>query len=657
MLFVKYLARHPNVLKDEDASFPIRWPDGLGARLLGLLPANATRTPPAELAAQLKGTTELWDVLREAKPLLVEHAGVLFQLAQHSKAEDAQFMAWPSDYAAHYEVRRDAWGEGAFGTVFKCTAKTTGVEYACKKIMKRQVESQNMKVQMLKNEVWTMLTVCKHPQIVDLVAVFETDVELVLIEESCTGGDLLERINELSNSGTPGVVYREREAAGALFNALKAIDYCHTVHNIIHRDIKAENFLLRSKGSDMDIVLVDFGFASISSALMQTRAGTLMYAAPEVFTSASYDASVDVWSLGIMGFLMMCGSMPFHFTSEAGLLRAAQHGLFDVRFPDPAEQQWVPVSDGAKSFLTSLIKLDPHERPIAGEAMRHPWFSEQLRGTALQEEAELNLPYVGTRLQRYVKLNKFMRVSLKCMAACDTEEETAASTRFRLLRAAYDKINVKGDGKISSAEWRRAVEAGLIPGLTEAMFASLDIDGSDALDFSEFLAAALSTRFVASDLSKLEAVFARFDARASGEISEADLVDSVRNNESLRRLFGDVAIGRPEAQKWLSEIDLDGSGAISFAEFRAYMLTQLHNYQTASPNSRAPAYATDGRGFFFAASASPSSSASPKAGFAGPAVIEEHEFRSPSSSADTRPGVCSVCGGHGGSHEGYCPLA
>ena len=147
------------------------------------------------------------------------------------------------------------------------------------------------------------------------------------------------------------------------------------------------------------------------------------------------------------------------------------------------------------------------------------------------------------------------------------------------------------------------------------------------------------------------------DARASGEISEADLVDSVRNNESLRRLFGDVAIGRPEAQKWLSEIDLDGSGAISFAEFRAYMLTQLHNYQTASPNSRAPAYATDGRGFFFAASASPSSSASPKAGFAGPAVIEEHEFRSPSSSADTRPGVCSVCGGHGGSHEGYCPLA
>ena len=189
MLVVKFLARHPHVLSGEDARFPIRWPDGLGARLRGLLPADAARTPPAELAARLRATPELWEALREARPLLAEHAGVLFELAAHSRAEDAQFAAWPSDYAAHYEVTRERWGEGSFGTVYKCVSRATGTEYACKKIAKRAVgagrEQQRARVRMLKNEVWTMLTVCKHPQIADLVAVFETDAELVLIEEPC----------------------------------------------------------------------------------------------------------------------------------------------------------------------------------------------------------------------------------------------------------------------------------------------------------------------------------------------------------------------------------------------------------------------------------------------------------------------------------------
>ncbi|CAK4083807.1 unnamed protein product [Aphanomyces euteiches] len=269
-------------------------------------------------------------------------------------------------------------GRGSVSMVYACRHKTTLQEYAVKVINKQLCVAKKS----LRDEIAVLMRV-KHPNIISLEAVFESDQELYLVMERATGGELFDRIVQVG-------VYSERQAAEIVANLLLAIEYLHD-HNIMHRDIKPENLLLGTSESAHDIKISDFGIAKIledmedddmqgvqtrraSNAAVRGRAytscGTDYYVAPEVLNGNGYDNKVDLWSLGVVVYIMLCGFPPFQEdeTGMEAVYRKITSGVLE--FPDP---YWSNVSDVAKSFLQSLLNVDPVQRFSAEKALGHPW--------------------------------------------------------------------------------------------------------------------------------------------------------------------------------------------------------------------------------------------------------------------------------------------
>merc|ERR1712137_1413472 len=196
-------------------------------------------------------------------------------------------------------------GKGAFSIVKKVTSKRSGRTYAVKIIDKKNV-GQDM--QRLRIEI-DILTRVKHPNIINLKEIMEDDETLYIITELVTGGELFDKIVELG-------AYSESDAARLVFNMVSAIDYLHS-QNIVHRDLKPENLLLKADTDVSEVKLADFGLSKIISdgvqkQMMQTACGTPGYVAPEVLTADGYDKEVDLWSIGVITYILLCGFPPFY---------------------------------------------------------------------------------------------------------------------------------------------------------------------------------------------------------------------------------------------------------------------------------------------------------------------------------------------------------
>ncbi|KDR19560.1 Calcium/calmodulin-dependent protein kinase type IV [Zootermopsis nevadensis] len=228
----------------------------------------------------------------------------------------------------------DIIGRGASSKVYKCLHKGK-TEWACKVFEKIQLRE-----------------------------VFETRTEIQLILELVTGGELFERIVERGH-------YSERDAAEAVRQILSALQYLHA-HGVVHRDLKPENLLYESEYEDSHLKLADFGLSKIlrrGNLTMNTLCGTVGYCAPEILLSKEYDASVDLWSLGVVTYIMLCGFEPFwDDTGEMAVCRHIVEGEFS--FPSP---WWDDISDSAKNLITQLLHIEPLKRPTATEVLNHPW--------------------------------------------------------------------------------------------------------------------------------------------------------------------------------------------------------------------------------------------------------------------------------------------
>jgi len=225
-----------------------------------------------------------------------------------------------------------------------------------------------------------------HPNVVGLKDMFETASTLYLVMELVTGGELFDKIVEKGQ-------YSEKEASVIVKQILSAVGYLHS-QGIAHRDLKPENLLL--KGSDdTTVMLSDFGLSKIigEDKLMETACGTPYYVAPEVLQAAGYDKEVDLWSVGVITYLVLCGFPPFYGESLPEVFEQIMSAQFD--FPDP---YWTEVSPQAKDFIQKLLVIDPHKRLTAQQALDHPWIS------AGGVDKQLNLK--GDRVEKYVSLRK-----------------------------------------------------------------------------------------------------------------------------------------------------------------------------------------------------------------------------------------------------------
>jgi len=259
----------------------------------------------------------------------------------------------------HYQLIKEI-GKGAFSVVYLVKQKSTGTQFAVKIIDKQAASNADTDEAKLKQEV-EILKRAKHPNIVQLIDEFETPQKLYLVMELVTGGELFDKLVEKGQ-------YNEAEASSIVRKICSAIAYLHSV-GIAHRDLKPENLLLHS-GNDTEVKLSDFGLSKLfgEEQVMKTACGTPYYVAPEVLGAAGYDKEVDLWSIGVITYLLLCGYPPFYGESLPEVFEQILKGHFEFNAP-----YWDNISAEAKDFIKKLLMVDPDKRLTAENALQHPW--------------------------------------------------------------------------------------------------------------------------------------------------------------------------------------------------------------------------------------------------------------------------------------------
>jgi len=256
----------------------------------------------------------------------------------------------------------DLLGRSASATVFRAIDKETKVQYAVKVIKKSMVTKPDRLVTEVR-----ALQRAKHKYITYLKEVLEDEHMLYLVVELAAGGELFDRLIEKNGP------YPESSARILIKNLIEAVAYLHSI-DIVHRDLKPENILLSSKDNDTDIKLTDFGVVKLFEEAKPTRQavtftyiGTSCYMAPEVLLGIGYDHSVDMWSVGVILYIVVSGAHPFD-QDKADSVEDVIKGKYD--FPD---NRFSRISPQCKNLIRQLLTVDPLKRPSAREALRHPW--------------------------------------------------------------------------------------------------------------------------------------------------------------------------------------------------------------------------------------------------------------------------------------------
>ena len=239
--------------------------------------------------------------------------------------------------------------------------KSTNQTLAVKILDKRKIS----RIDHIRREVYFLYQM-KHHGIMKMVDCYEDLNYVHIITEKYTGGELFDKI---SDNTTPTGCFTEDRASSIIKTMLEAVAYLHD-NNIVHRDIKPENILFVNDQEDAPVKLIDFGLARKhipGDAPMSNPVGTAYYMSPELL-KGKYDKSCDVWSVGTIAYILLCGYPPFNGDTDPDIFENIKKGRFD--FPDPA---WSNKSDMVKDFIKCLLRRDPRKRFTAKEALMHPW--------------------------------------------------------------------------------------------------------------------------------------------------------------------------------------------------------------------------------------------------------------------------------------------
>ena len=282
--------------------------------------------------------------------------------------------------AAGYTLGRTI-GAGRFSQVL-LGKHTSGAEFAVKVIEQSSLDDDPEALEALQVEV-AVLKAADHPYVVRLHEVVRTPAGTYLVMELLGGGELFDTIVQRG-------CFTEREARRVMRQLLQAVSHCHTL-GIVHRDLKPENLLFTEGLGELKII--DFGYAAILEPGAQLRglSGTPDYAAPEVLSwydegdggdigaargdvsagGIEYGAAADMWSVGVVLYILLCGFPPFYAEEETRLLQIVRSGRFEFASP-----YWDGVSAAAKDLVTRCLQIEPTRRPTPDAALRSEWMGQ-----------------------------------------------------------------------------------------------------------------------------------------------------------------------------------------------------------------------------------------------------------------------------------------
>jgi calcium/calmodulin-dependent protein kinase I len=266
----------------------------------------------------------------------------------------------------------DEIGRGGFSVVVDAVKKKNSQRVAVKCIEKKMVEGEDIKLLIREVKIMKRLN---HPHILKLFEVFEDEKSYYLVMELVEGKELFDKIVERGQ-------YSEKDTARIINQIVSAVAYLHE-NDIAHRDLKPENLL--SAGSDENevIKIADFGFSkNFGEEKLMTSCGSPGYVAPEVLTCESYDNSVDMWSIGVILYILLCGYPPFYADNAPALFKKIMDVQYD--FDDPS---WDDVSEDAKNLIKALLVKEPGDRLTAAQVLEHPWVTgETATGKMIQTQ-------------------------------------------------------------------------------------------------------------------------------------------------------------------------------------------------------------------------------------------------------------------------------
>jgi calcium-dependent protein kinase len=301
-------------------------------------------------------------------------------------------------------------------------------------------------VAMLESEI-NILKELDHPNIVRFYETYIDYKYIHIVMQLCTGGELFDRIVKLEK-------FSEKDASELMKKILSAVQHLHK-HNICHRDLKPENFLFKNNKENAEIKIIDFGLSkkfSKQEENMTTIVGTPFYVAPEVL-SGKYDTQCDLWSCGVILFVLLCGYPPFDGDSNKDIFRAILKNKLEFD-----EEEWGNISDEAKDLIGKLLVKDPKKRIKIDQALNHPWF-EKLEN--MSEDADTFQAEYLKRMKSYRAPNRLQHEVLSfLMKNLDTSERVKIKEVFR-------NITSKTSGDLTFKDLESAFNEASIDGATE----------------------------------------------------------------------------------------------------------------------------------------------------------------------------------------------
>jgi calcium/calmodulin-dependent protein kinase I len=266
-------------------------------------------------------------------------------------------------------------GVGSFAIVKECVNKKTGESFAVKIIDKKHIEGQE---KMIKSEV-NVIKQLSHPNIICLKEFYESERDIYLVTDLARGGELFDHIIDKGS-------FTEKDAAHLVKQILEAVNYMHK-KNIVHRDLKPENLLFKDKSEESPLMVTDFGLSKFTeaSSLLNTSCGTPGYVAPEIIARKGHGVAVDLWSIGVITYVLLCGFQPFYGDDQAQLFKAILEA--DYVFE---KEYWSEISEDAKDFIRKLLVVNPAERMNCEQALQHRWLTTATNTSVLENVKKFN---------------------------------------------------------------------------------------------------------------------------------------------------------------------------------------------------------------------------------------------------------------------------
>mmetsp|Transcript_49688 Transcript_49688/g.131062 ORF Transcript_49688/g.131062 Transcript_49688/m.131062 type:complete len:529 (+) Transcript_49688:75-1661(+) len=440
-----------------------------------------------------------------------------------------------------YAVLEEELGQGMSGPVVVAERQSDGMKVALKSLP--TVNLSEKRRDALCNEVEIHLRL-DHPHVCKLLEVFEDDCAVHLIMELCSGKELYERLACRKR-------FSEADAAGIARQMLDAIRYCH-MHGVCHRDLKLENWVYATPDDDANVKLIDFGFSMFfeggnpnTKLKSETVDGTLYYLSPEVL-GGHYDMRCDLWSTGVIVYMLLSGSPPFKpasDTRDATMEIVSKIRSGEYSFTGP---RWIGKSSAAKDFVTSLLQVDPNKRPTPAGAMKHPWLVSETNSG----DPEIDIALLKG-MRDFSRLNHIKRAALGVIAYSFTSQD------LRDLELQFKQLDFHGTGTLTMHEMTEHLtrHLGISQRKAERVFCRMDQSGDMEIHYSEFLAACLEKRLVDQEMWIRDA-FQKFDLDNTGFISV----------DNLRCVLGDTYSGAL-VHDIIDQVDTKKNGVIDFEEF------------------------------------------------------------------------------------------